>query len=162
MSRIFLQDLSPASTSLEYNRSRVRDLPQEVTGNSLRVEAINQASSRSVSPYAVIAHGGHDCTNQSASFEYHTTTPMSAMPGNRSSLDRILQRTSVHHKILKKPCFSMHAVAMALAGYPSHYYTAVTSFHVPASPNLGTIPNGSNEQMINNFINHLFNVLKAI
>ena len=52
----------------------------------------------------------------------------------------------------------MHAAAMALAGYPSHYYTDVTSFHVPASPNLGTILNENNEQMINNFINHLFNV----
>ena len=52
----------------------------------------------------------------------------------------------------------MQAAAMALAGYPSHYYTDVTSFHVPASSNLGTILNENNEQMINNFINHLFNV----
>ena len=96
----FLQDLSPASTSVEYSRSRVRDLPQEVTGNSLRVGAINEASARNVSPYAVIAHGGHDCTNQSASFEYLTTTPMSAMPGQRYSSDRITRRTSANHRIL--------------------------------------------------------------
>lgn len=47
---------------------------------------------------------------------------------------------------------------MSLAGYPSHYYTDITSFHVPASPNLDTVFNGSNDQMLNNFMNHLFNV----
>lgn len=52
----------------------------------------------------------------------------------------------------------MYAAAMALAGYPSHYYTDHTSFHVPASPNLCAIMNHSNEQMMNNFINHLFHI----
>ena len=47
---------------------------------------------------------------------------------------------------------------MALAGYPSHYYTDSTSFHVPASPHLRNIMNESNQQMMNNFMNHLFNV----
>ena len=85
----FLQDQSPASTSVEYKRSIVRELPSDVSGNSLRVGAINEASARNVSPYAIIMHGGHDCTGQSASFEYIVTTPMSAMPGNRSQIVRM-------------------------------------------------------------------------
>ena len=85
----FLQDLSPSSTSVEYSRSTVRDLPTEVSGNSLRVVSINEASARNVSPYATIMHGGHDCTGQSASFEYIVTTPMSAMPGNSTYIVRM-------------------------------------------------------------------------
>jgi hypothetical protein len=59
----------------------VRELPADVSGNSLRVGSINEAATRNVSPYAVIMHGGHDMTGQSASWEYVLTTPMSAMPG---------------------------------------------------------------------------------
>ena len=58
-------------------------LPSDVSGNSLRVGSINEAVSRIVSPYAVIMHGGHDCTGQSASFAYIITTPMSSMPGKK-------------------------------------------------------------------------------
>jgi hypothetical protein len=78
---LFLQDLSAESKNVEYSRSLVRELPADVSGNSLRVGSINEAATRNVSPYAVIMHGGHDMTGQSASWEYILTTPMSAMPG---------------------------------------------------------------------------------
>ena len=73
--------MGPNSTSNEYMKSKVMVLPSDVSGNSLRIGSINEAASRNVSPYAVIMHGGHDCTGQSASFEYIVTTPMSSMPG---------------------------------------------------------------------------------
>ena len=63
--------------------SKVMTLPSNVSGNSLTVRSINEAASRNVSPYAVILHGGHDCTGSSASFEYIVTTPMSSMPGKK-------------------------------------------------------------------------------
>jgi hypothetical protein len=78
---LFLQDLSPDSKNVEYSRSIVPSLPSDVSGNSLRVGAINEAAARNVSPYAVIMHGGHEMTGHSASWEYVITTPMSALPG---------------------------------------------------------------------------------
>jgi hypothetical protein len=78
----FLQDLSPLSTCSEYSRSKVMILPSDVSGNSLRTRYINEAASRKVSPYAVI-FGGHDCTGQSASFEYIITTPVSSIAGKK-------------------------------------------------------------------------------
>lgn len=47
---------------------------------------------------------------------------------------------------------------MALAGYPSHYYTDSTTLMAPASPRMQSVMNENNTQMINNFINHLFHV----
>lgn len=66
---------------MEYSRSIVPSLPSDVSGNSLRLGAINEATIRIVSPYAVIMHGGHEMTGHSASWEYVITTPMSALPG---------------------------------------------------------------------------------
>ena len=156
----FLQDLSPTSTSVEYSRSIVRELPSDVSGNSLRVGSINEASARNVSPYAIIMHGGHDCAGQSASFEYIVTTPMSALPGNRYHIVRMnaLYTIKISQRYNSASRLYIYSAAMALAGYPSHYYTDSTSFHVPASPDLRIIMKESNQQMMNNFINHLFNV----
>ena len=47
---------------------------------------------------------------------------------------------------------------MALSGYPFRYYTDSADFQLPASPNLNLIINDTNRQMINNFMDHLFNV----
>jgi hypothetical protein len=47
---------------------------------------------------------------------------------------------------------------MALSGYPSHYYTDSVNTKSPATPNLNLIINDTNSQLINNFMNHLFNV----
>ena len=47
---------------------------------------------------------------------------------------------------------------MALSGYPSHYYTDSTDFKLPASPNLNLIVNDTNRQLLDNFMDHLFNV----
>ena len=47
---------------------------------------------------------------------------------------------------------------MALAGYPQHYFNDVDNRKVPASPNLGHIINETNRSVINNFIDHLFNI----
>ena len=76
-----LQVLAPGSKNAEFSRSIVPSLSADVSGNSLRVGSIYEAAARSVSPYAVIMHGGHDMTGQSASWEYVITTPMSALPG---------------------------------------------------------------------------------
>ena len=48
--------------------------------------------------------------------------------------------------------------AMALSGYPSHYYTDSVNMKSPATPNLRLIMNDTNSQLINNFMNHLFHV----
>ena len=48
--------------------------------------------------------------------------------------------------------------AMALAGYPSYYYTDSTSMQTPASPRVESVLDETNAQLINNFINHLFHV----
>lgn len=53
---------------------------------------------------------------------------------------------------------SCFLAAMALSGYPSRYYTDSTDFKLPASPNLNLIMNETNQQLINNFIDHLFHV----
>jgi hypothetical protein len=47
---------------------------------------------------------------------------------------------------------------MALSGYPSRYYTDSTDFKLPASPNLNLIVNDTNHQLLDNFMDHLFNV----
>lgn len=47
---------------------------------------------------------------------------------------------------------------MALSGYPSRYYTDSTDFKLPASPNLNLIVNDTNRQLLDNFMDHLFNV----
>ena len=47
---------------------------------------------------------------------------------------------------------------MALAGYPSHYYTDSTALNVPASPRLQSVMNVTNAQIMNNFMNQLFHV----
>lgn len=50
------------------------------------------------------------------------------------------------------------SAAMALSGYPSYYYTDSNSVKVPATPNLKLILNETNNQLINNFMNHLFHI----
>ena len=66
---------------MEYSRSIVPSLRSDISGNSLRVGAINEAAARNVSPYAVIMYGGHDMTGHSAFWEFVITAPMSALPG---------------------------------------------------------------------------------
>ena len=52
----------------------------------------------------------------------------------------------------------MYAAAMALSGYPSHYYTDSANVKVPVTPNLKLIMNDTNAQLMNNFMNQLFHV----
>jgi hypothetical protein len=151
---LFLQDIAPDSRNVEYFRSIVPTLPTDVSGNSLRVGSINEAAARNVSPYAVIMHGGHDMTGHSASWEYVITTPMSALPGIQYALNYHFQNFVL---IIVFPSFSFPA-AMALSGYPSCYYSDSINVKLPASPNLKLIINETNSQLINNFMNHLFNV----
>ena len=47
---------------------------------------------------------------------------------------------------------------MALSGYPSYYYSDSTNMKVPVTPNLKLIINETNNQLINNYMNHLFHV----
>ena len=50
------------------------------------------------------------------------------------------------------------SAAMALSGYPSYYYSDSTNMKVPVTPNLKLIINETNNQLINNYMNHLFHV----
>lgn len=52
--------------------------------------------------------------------------------------------------------------AMALSGYPTHYYSESNNVKVPATPNLKQIINETNNQLINNFMNHLFHVQEEL
>lgn len=61
------------------------------------------------------------------------------------------------HIVFLMETFPLSA-AMALSGYPSRYYSESTNVKVPASPNLRLIINETNNQLINNFMNHLFHV----
>ena len=106
----FLQDLSPLSTCSEYSRSKVMILPSDVSGNSLRVGSINEAASRNVSPYAVIMHGGHDCTGQSAPFEYIITTPMSSMPGKKQYFQSAYNYSRKEVNVIDNMTYSWHGI----------------------------------------------------
>ena len=66
----FLQDLSNASKNNEFKRSIVPRLPEDVSGNSLRVGSINEAVAKNVPVQSVILHGGHEMHGYSASWEY--------------------------------------------------------------------------------------------
>ena len=52
----------------------------------------------------------------------------------------------------------LYTAAMALSGYPSHYYTDSANVKVPVTPNLMLVMNETNVQLINNFMNQLFHV----
>jgi geranylgeranyl pyrophosphate synthase len=51
---------------------------------------------------------------------------------------------------------------MALSGYPAHYYSESNNVKVPATPNLKQIMNETNNQLINNFMNHLFHIQEEL
>ena len=53
---LFLQDLSAESKNVEYSRSLVRELPVDVSGNSLRVESINEAVYRNTKCFSICCY----------------------------------------------------------------------------------------------------------
>ena len=77
----FLQDLSPTSKNMEFKRSIVPRLPEDVSGNSLRVGSINEAVAKNVPVQSVILHGGHEMQGYSASWEYVVASPAATLPG---------------------------------------------------------------------------------
>ena len=79
----FLKDLtnSRSNKSKKYENFRVDELPENVSGGSLRTGALNEMDIRGIFPHRMAAVSGHFLQSISAMWEYILVTALTCLPG---------------------------------------------------------------------------------